>query len=254
MYFPQKGRPQVCPRVGARQAARDCRAHCHVDGRQPLSRRSHAAFCCMREAAAVLTDAFSSLSRFVAGQTGRRQLSAPSPHGRLSLPPQPAQSPGAARRKLDAVPWHLSPNFSCFQVRISHLFLDTTYCDPKHTFPSQAESVEFIAQTIHAEMQRSEGGPECWIRFIVLIATLTNAVRLPGKTLFLIATYAIGKEKILFRVAGLCGCKLVFTLRTNSLLHLMNANPIIPLGYSTSASASSRCCSCANWVWIWTLF
>eukprot|EP00191_Tetraselmis_sp_GSL018_P013531 CAMPEP_0177586320 /NCGR_PEP_ID=MMETSP0419_2-20121207/5006_1 /TAXON_ID=582737 /ORGANISM="Tetraselmis sp., Strain GSL018" /LENGTH=1454 /DNA_ID=CAMNT_0019076197 /DNA_START=342 /DNA_END=4706 /DNA_ORIENTATION=+ len=67
------------------------------------------------------------------------------------------------------------------------VFLDTTYCNPKHTFPSQGESVEFVAAAVEAYLrEEAGGGPSC---------------------LFVVSTYTIGKERILAAVARRCGLK-----------------------------------------------
>ncbi|EGD76243.1 hypothetical protein PTSG_11661 [Salpingoeca rosetta] len=64
-------------------------------------------------------------------------------------------------------------------VALDILFLDTTYCDPKHTFPPQEQVVRFVSDTVsqymHEDQQRADG----------------------VDTLFLVATYSVGKEKIL---------------------------------------------------------
>ncbi|XP_050372696.1 DNA ligase 6 isoform X2 [Argentina anserina] len=68
----------------------------------------------------------------------------------------------------------LAPFVNCDAV-----FLDTTYCNPKFVFPSQQESVDYICSVIE-----TVGG---------------------GKgVLFLVATYVIGKEKILLEIARRC--------------------------------------------------
>ncbi|KAK9118640.1 hypothetical protein Scep_016733 [Stephania cephalantha] len=66
------------------------------------------------------------------------------------------------------------------------VFLDTTYCNPKFLFPSQEESVDYIVRTI--ERIRAENGG-------VLKSVL-----------ILIATYVVGKERILIEVSDRCGC------------------------------------------------
>ncbi|KAK9116185.1 hypothetical protein Sjap_015132 [Stephania japonica] len=66
------------------------------------------------------------------------------------------------------------------------VFLDTTYCNPKFVFPSQEESVDYIVRTI--ERIRAEN------------------VGVVKSVLFLIATYVVGKERILIQVSDRCGC------------------------------------------------
>ncbi|XXG83806.1 hypothetical protein AAC387_Pa10g1480 [Persea americana] len=65
------------------------------------------------------------------------------------------------------------------------VFLDTTYCNPKFVFPSQDESMRYIVETV--ERIRDEEG-------------LGNSV------LFLVATYVVGKERILVEIARRCNC------------------------------------------------
>lgn len=61
------------------------------------------------------------------------------------------------------------------------VFLDTTYCHPKFVFPTQNESVDYIVDVVK----------EC-----------------DGENvLFLVATYVVGKEKILLEIARRCGKK-----------------------------------------------
>lgn len=59
---------------------------------------------------------------------------------------------------------------------INTLILDTTYCDPQYNFPKQEVVVQFIIEAIQAESFNS-------------------------KTLFLIGSYTIGKERIFLEVA-----------------------------------------------------
>ncbi|XP_038720106.1 DNA ligase 6 isoform X2 [Tripterygium wilfordii] len=69
-------------------------------------------------------------------------------------------------------------------VGCNAIFLDTTYCNKKHVFPLQEESVEYVVSVIERI-----GGEYKSDRKDVL---------------FLIATYVIGKEKILLEVARKC--------------------------------------------------
>lgn len=61
------------------------------------------------------------------------------------------------------------------------VFLDTTYCHPKFLFPTQEESVAYVADVVG----RSGGESDCSNRNV----------------LFLVATYVVGKEKILLELA-----------------------------------------------------
>ncbi|KAM0875978.1 hypothetical protein ACQ4PT_036453 [Festuca glaucescens] len=78
-----------------------------------------------------------------------------------------------------------NPNLLEF-VGADALFLDTTYCNPKFTFPSQEDSVEYVANTIKKVKEESGAAGE--------------------RVLCLIATYVVGKERILLEVARRCGC------------------------------------------------
>lgn len=82
-----------------------------------------------------------------------------------------------------------------------HLILDTTYCSPEHAFPSQAEAVRFVADTVRAESGANG-----------------------HRTLFLFGTYTIGKERVFLEARGcavalccavvlLCSCCVVLCSR-----------------------------------------
>lgn len=61
-------------------------------------------------------------------------------------------------------------------ARVTTLILDTTYCDPQYDFPPQEAVTEFVIDAIRAE-------------------------RFNPRTLFLIGSYTIGKERIFLEVA-----------------------------------------------------
>ncbi|XP_057757120.1 DNA ligase 6 isoform X1 [Arachis stenosperma] len=60
------------------------------------------------------------------------------------------------------------------------VFLDTTYCNPKFVFPSQEESVDYVVSVVKRVISDCGDG---------------------SGVLFLVATYVIGKEKILVELA-----------------------------------------------------
>ncbi|KAJ4959815.1 hypothetical protein NE237_019725 [Protea cynaroides] len=66
------------------------------------------------------------------------------------------------------------------------IFLDTTYCNPKFVFPLQEDSVDYIVKAIERIRLENEG--------------------IVKSVLFLIATYVVGKEKILVEIARRCNC------------------------------------------------
>ncbi|XP_044468176.1 DNA ligase 6 isoform X2 [Mangifera indica] len=95
----------------------------------------------------------------------------------------------------------LEPVMSEF-VGCNGVFLDTTYCNPKFVFPSQEESVEYIVNVI------KRVGGECG--------------NVSGESvLFLIATYVIGKEKILLEVSRKCNTKILVDARKMQILRLL---------------------------------
>ncbi|KAL3644358.1 hypothetical protein CASFOL_012290 [Castilleja foliolosa] len=62
------------------------------------------------------------------------------------------------------------------------VFLDTTYCNPKFVFPSQDESIDYIVRVIEKVDVKS--------------------------VLFLVATYVVGKERILMEISRRCNRKI----------------------------------------------
>lgn len=69
------------------------------------------------------------------------------------------------------------------------VFLDTTYCNPKFVFPRQEESIDYIVGVIERNGVENEG----------VIAK---------NVLFLVATYVIGKERILMEISRRCKRKI----------------------------------------------
>ncbi|CAL4962037.1 unnamed protein product [Urochloa decumbens] len=92
------------------------------------------------------------------------------------------------------------PNLLEF-VRADAVFLDTTYCNPKYTFPSQEEAVDYVVNAIkHVKEESSVSGE---------------------RVLCLIATYVVGKERILLEVAQRCGCSIHVDSRKMEILTVL---------------------------------
>ncbi|XP_027153946.1 DNA ligase 6 [Coffea eugenioides] len=81
------------------------------------------------------------------------------------------------------------------------VFLDTTYCNPKYVFPGQQESIEYIVGVIERVGAENEG-------------KLKNV-------LFLVATYVIGKEKILLEISQRCKMKIHVNARKMAVLSVL---------------------------------
>ncbi|KAK6927904.1 DNA ligase, ATP-dependent, C-terminal, partial [Dillenia turbinata] len=81
------------------------------------------------------------------------------------------------------------------------VFLDTTYCNPKFVFPSQEESIDYIVNVIERIRNENAGSEK--------------------SVLFLVATYVIGKERILLEISRKCGCKIHVDGRKQMILQVL---------------------------------
>ncbi|KAK8694450.1 hypothetical protein V6N13_072002 [Hibiscus sabdariffa] len=79
------------------------------------------------------------------------------------------------------------------------IFLDTTYCHPKFVFPSQEESVDYVVSVINRTGKEFKG----------------------KRVLFLVATYVVGKEKILVEIARQCKRKIFVDGRKMEILNVL---------------------------------
>ncbi|KAK9829240.1 hypothetical protein WJX72_004715 [[Myrmecia] bisecta] len=100
------------------------------------------------------------------------------------------------------------------------VFLDTTYCNPRFTFPLQEEAIEYVASTIERLMKESAAGG-------------------PSRA-FLIATYVIGKERILVEVARRCRCKILVTERKLGVMRCLDLPGLDPAQMFTLDQSESR--------------
>ncbi|WOK98011.1 DNA ligase 6 isoform X1 [Canna indica] len=113
----------------------------------------------------------------------------------------------------------------CEFVGADAVFLDTTYCNPNFVFPAQEESIEYIVRTIkRIKEQNKESGQS---------------------VLFLIATYVIGKERILLEISRQCGCLLQVDSRKMQILSV--------LGFGGSGDFTEDVCVSDTHVISWNL-
>ncbi|XP_050227399.1 DNA ligase 6 isoform X2 [Mercurialis annua] len=83
------------------------------------------------------------------------------------------------------------------------VFLDTTYCNPKFVFPKQDESIDYIVGVI----ERIGGGE--------------FREKSSKSVLFLVATYVVGKERILIEIAKRCRRKVFIDGRKMKVLSVL---------------------------------
>ncbi|EPS58033.1 hypothetical protein M569_16783, partial [Genlisea aurea] len=96
------------------------------------------------------------------------------------------------------------------------VFLDTTYCNPKFVFPSQEESIDYIVEVIEKEK----------------VGMNAN-----NNVLFLVATYVIGKEKILMEISRRCNVKIHVSNRKMTVLRALE---LIDMGVFTEDPSESN--------------
>uniref|UniRef100_A0A8C2MHH4 DNA cross-link repair 1A protein n=1 Tax=Cricetulus griseus TaxID=10029 RepID=A0A8C2MHH4_CRIGR len=90
--------------------------------------------------------------------------------------------------------------------KVHTLYLDTTYCSPEYTFPSQQEVIQFA------------------------INTAFEAVTLNPRALVVCGTYCIGKEKVFLAIADVLGSKVGMSqekYKTLKCLNLPDVNSLI---------------------------
>jgi DNA cross-link repair 1A protein len=83
------------------------------------------------------------------------------------------------------------------KFRVDTLYLDTTYCKPCYTFPTQRAAVDAVVELVlmHCGLDESANATNR------LSFDTTSSPPPVSKTLFLFGTYSVGKEKIFMEVA-----------------------------------------------------
>ncbi|XP_060624434.2 DNA cross-link repair 1A protein isoform X2 [Anolis sagrei] len=97
--------------------------------------------------------------------------------------------------------------------KINTLYLDTTYCSPEYTFPSQQEMIQFAANTAF------------------------EIVTLNPRTLVVCGTYSIGKEKVFLAIANVLGSKVSMSqekYKTLQCLESAEINSLITLDWNNT--------------------
>ncbi|XP_021486668.1 DNA cross-link repair 1A protein isoform X1 [Meriones unguiculatus] len=89
--------------------------------------------------------------------------------------------------------------------KVHTLYLDTTYCSPEYTFPSQQEVIQFA------------------------INTAFEAVTLNPRALVVCGTYCIGKEKVFLAIADVLGSKVGMSQEKYKTLQCLNIPEISSL-------------------------
>ncbi|XP_054838061.1 DNA cross-link repair 1A protein [Eublepharis macularius] len=97
--------------------------------------------------------------------------------------------------------------------KVHSLYLDTTYCSPEYTFPSQQEVIQFAVNTAF------------------------ETVTLNPRTLIVCGTYSVGKEKVFLAIAEVLGSKVSMSqekYKTLQCLESAEINSLITLDWSNT--------------------
>ena len=128
---------------------------------------------------------------------------------------------GGLLRTAANVPQYLSDGESADhkQIGLTTCYLDTTYCDPLYTFPTQAAAVDFCVTAA-----RSEG---------------FNA----ASTLFLVGTYTIGKEKVMLALSKAMDKPIYVEPAKHKILEQLEMPADDFARFTTDASATNLACA-----------
>lgn len=112
------------------------------------------------------------------------------------------------------------------------VFLDTTYCNKRHTFPPQEESIAYVVAAVKRLLAGQAGeaepdapdGPEHADDSAAAPGADAPAPKTPAgpRRVILISTYGIGKERILSAVAATTGLRLAVTEKKLAVMRCLN--------------------------------
>ncbi|KAI5834154.1 DRMBL-domain-containing protein [Schizophyllum commune Tattone D] len=132
--------------------------------------------------------------------------------------------------------------------RIDHVYLDTTYLDPKYTFPPQPQVIEACAELARRIVNGLPTGTETTM-IDGWVSTKEKAASSSDRILVLVGTYSIGKERIAKAIAHALNSKIYCDARKAAILRceqdkeldaLLTSNAreaavhLVPLGVITS--------------------
>ncbi|RMZ54155.1 hypothetical protein APUTEX25_005311, partial [Auxenochlorella protothecoides] len=129
------------------------------------------------------------------------------------------------------------------------VFLDTTYCNKRHTFPPQEESIAYVVAAVKRLLAGQAGeaepdapdGPEHADDSAAAPGADAPAPKTPAgpRRVILISTYGIGKERILSAVAATTGLRLAVTEKKLAVMRCLNLPGLDVDGIFTSDFSST---------------
>lgn len=96
------------------------------------------------------------------------------------------------------------------EKKIDRLYLDTTYCKPVHTFPSQTHILNLVENLV-IELEKGFSAQEL-VNGNPLKSFFTFRGPVKKKTLYVVGSYLIGKEKVFLRVAKTISGAKIYTI------------------------------------------
>ncbi|KAF7795044.1 hypothetical protein EIP86_006188 [Pleurotus ostreatoroseus] len=114
--------------------------------------------------------------------------------------------------------------------RIDHVYLDTTYLDPKYCFPPQSQVISACAELARrivsgeslqgdaGSKDKKEGRVDGWLKVLGKSKESVQSQTKTGKTLVVVGTYSIGKERIVKAIAKALKTKVYSDPRKTAIL------------------------------------